>query len=150
MRIGNRRGCREKKESFINLTNYGKMDFSFECRGALLDSMPFEISQGLWWAPMILKPPFFLFTPSCYPWLLWFPSLCFCSNTMSLGFTLHRDGAWLGIHRSWDLNIKRFRRFLNLWKKRWWTSEKEESAVGVRWLSGIWDKCPAKQDSPSV
>lgn len=48
MRIGNRRGCREKRESFINLTNYGKMDFFFECRGARLDTMPFEMSQGLW------------------------------------------------------------------------------------------------------
>lgn len=48
MRIGNRRGWREKWESFINLTNYGKMDFSFECRGALLDVMLFEISQRLW------------------------------------------------------------------------------------------------------
>lgn len=48
MRIGNRRGCREKRESFINLMNYRKMDFSFECRGALLDVIPFEISQGLW------------------------------------------------------------------------------------------------------
>lgn len=48
MRIGNRRGCREKRESFINLTNYGKMDFSFECREALLDMMPFEIPQDLW------------------------------------------------------------------------------------------------------
>jgi len=48
MRIGNRRGCREKRESFINLMNYGKMDLSFECREDLLDAMPLEISQGLW------------------------------------------------------------------------------------------------------
>lgn len=47
MRIGNRRGCREKRGSFINLTNYGKMDFAFKCRGALLDAIPFEVSQGL-------------------------------------------------------------------------------------------------------
>lgn len=67
MRIGNRRGCREKRGSFINLTNYGKMDFAFKCRGALLDVIPFEVSQGLRRALGILNPPFFPVTPSCHP-----------------------------------------------------------------------------------
>lgn len=67
MRIGNRRGCREKRESFINLTNYGKMDFSFECRGALLDATPLETPQGLWVSTGDTETSFLPFYPIVPP-----------------------------------------------------------------------------------
>lgn len=66
---------------------------------------------------------------------------------MSLGFTLHRDAAWLGIHRSWGSS----KVLDDFWTHRRKGDELwRESAVGVRWLWVMGRKCPAKQNSSSA